>query len=811
MLKSVNIEDEIKKSYLEYSLSVIIGRAIPDVRDGLKPVHRRILYAMYELGNYYNRPYKKSARIVGDVIGKYHPHGDAAVYDALVRMAQSFNMRDPLVDGQGNFGSIDGDSPAAMRYTESRMSRLAGEFLADIEKETVNFRLNYDNTLHEPEVLPSKVPNLLINGATGIAVGMATNIPSHNLGEVIDGCLAFLENSEISCREIMKYIKGPDFATGAYLYGMKGLQEAYTTGRGSVKVRAKFNIEHRSRGLESIVVKEIPFALNKANLLQKIASLINDRKIEGISDLRDESDRNGIRIVIDLKKGTISDIVINKLYKYTALETSFGINMLSVVNNRPKLLNLKEYLEYFLQHRKEVVLRRSRFDLNKAEKRAHILEGLRIALDNIDEVVAIIKRSKTPAQAKENLIDRFGLSEAQSQAILDMRLQRLTNMEQSKIQEEYKEILQKIEYLKSVINDSEVLKSVIKEELEEIKQKYSTPRKTQILTEDPEQIEIEDLIADEEVVITLTRKGYIKRTTLSSYHQQKRGGKGISGMNLVENDFIQSMVTATNHQNLLLFTNWGRMFMLKVYQVPEGSRKSRGTHISNLLSLNKNEYVATALDQRDVNYKNSFMFITKDGMVKRSEISLYKNLRSSGLNAVNLRSGDELIAVKEVCPDDELLLITNQGFAIRFSCKEIRSTSRNTSGVKGIYLRNSDQVVSGVVVKSEGPKFLLTVTEKGYGKRTLLDNYRPQNRGGKGIINLKPTQKTGLVLGAIMVHEEDQIIMLTSENKIIRLSVKDIGTYGRNARGVKLINIMNGREVVCFDCILFEDSSIEKK
>lgn len=811
MLKSVNIEDEIKKSYLEYSLSVIIGRAIPDVRDGLKPVHRRILYAMYELGNYYNRPYKKSARIVGDVIGKYHPHGDAAVYDALVRMAQSFNMRDPLVDGQGNFGSIDGDSPAAMRYTESRMSRLAGEFLADIEKETVNFRLNYDNTLHEPEVLPTKVPNLLINGATGIAVGMATNIPSHNLGEVIDGCLAFLDNPEISCREIMKYIQGPDFATGAYLYGMKGLQEAYTTGRGSVKVRAKFNLEHRSRGLESIVVKEIPFALNKANLLQKIAALINDRKIEGISDLRDESDRNGIRIVIDLKKGTISDIVINKLYKYTALETSFGINMLSVVNNRPKLLNLKEYLEYFLQHRKEVVLRRSRFDLNKAEKRAHILEGLRIALDNIDEVVAIIKRSKTPAQAKENLIDRFGLSEAQSQAILDMRLQRLTNMEQSKIQEEYKEILQKIEYLKSVINDPEVLKSVIKEELEEIKQKYSTPRKTQILTEDPEQIEIEDLIADEEVVITLTRKGYIKRTTLSSYHQQKRGGKGISGMNLVENDFIQSMVTATNHQNLLLFTNWGRMFMLKVYQVPEGSRKSRGTHISNLLSLNKKEYVATALDQRDVNYQNSFMFITKDGMVKRSEISLYKNLRSSGLNAVNLRSGDELIAVKEVCPDDELLLITNQGFAIRFSCKEIRSTSRNTSGVKGIYLRNNDQVVSGVVVKNEGPNFLLTVTEKGYGKRTLLENYRPQNRGGKGIINLKPTQKTGLVLGAIMVHEEDQIIMLTSENKIIRLSVKDIGTYGRNARGVKLINIMNGGEVVCFDCILFEDSSIEKK
>lgn len=809
MLKTVNIEDEIKKSYLEYSLSVIIGRAIPDVRDGLKPVHRRILYAMHDLGNYYNRAYKKSARIVGDVIGKYHPHGDAAVYDALVRMAQDFNMREPLVDGQGNFGSIDGDAPAAMRYTESRMSRLAGEFLADIEKETVNFRINYDNTLYEPEVLPTKVPNLLVNGASGIAVGMATNIPPHNLGEVADALLLLLHNQQASIKELMLHIQGPDFPTKAYIYGLRGLQEAYETGRGSIKIRAKIQVEQKSKNQESLVIKEIPYALNKANLLQKIANLINERKIENISDLRDESDRNGIRIVIDLKKGALSDIVINKLYKYTALECSFGINMLAVVHNRPKLLNLKEYLELFLEHRKEVVLRRSRHDLRKAEQRAHILEGLRIALDNIDEVVRLIRNSSTPDQAKQGLIARFELTAEQSQAILDMRLQRLTNLERSKILEEYQEILKKIEYLKSIIQSSEVLTQVIQAELEELKSKYASPRMTQILDQDPDQIDIQDLIPDEEVVITLSRKGYIKRTTLSSYHQQKRGGKGLSGANLTNSDLVQALLTASNHQVLFLFTNLGRMLHLKVYQIPECSRKAKGTHISNLLELQKGESVATALGQKNIAWNNYYLFMTKKGMVKKSEVALYKNLRSTGLNAVSLNQDDELIAVREVDDNCQIILSTRQGFAIRFSCHDVRAMGRAAAGVKGIALRSGDEVTSGVIVPQEKEQgHLLTVTQLGFGKRTPLEHYRLQTRGGKGIINMKPSAKAGPVLGSMLVHDQDELIILTSENKMIRFRVSDVRICSRSAQGVKLVNMHDGKEVVCFDRILPE-SSIE--
>jgi DNA gyrase subunit A len=808
-LNTVTIEDEIKKSYLEYSLSVIIGRAIPDVRDGLKPVHRRILYAMHDLGNYYNRPYKKSARIVGDVIGKYHPHGDSAVYDALVRMAQKFNMRDPLVDGQGNFGSIDGDAPAAMRYTESRMSRLAGEFLADIEKNTVNFRENYDNTIQEPEVLPTKVPNLLINGAAGIAVGMATNIPPHNLGEVVDALLALLQDPQMTLLDLMQIIKGPDFPTGAMMYGLAGLREAYASGRGSVKIRARIETEERSRGGESLVITEIPYALNKANLLQKIAALINDRKIEGISDLRDESDRNGIRIVVDLKKGTLPDIVINKLYKYTALNTSFGINFMAVVNNRPKLLNLKEYLDLFIQHRKEVVLRRSRFDLEKAEYRAHILEGLRIALDNIDEVVATIRNSATPVEAKERLMHRFDLSAVQSQAILDMRLQRLTNLEQSKIQEEYRDILKTIEYLKSIIANAEVLKGVIQEELTELRRIYATPRKTQILPYDPEAIEVEDLIADEEVVITLTRKGYIKRTPLSSYNQQKRGGKGLAGANVSGSDLIQALVSSTNHQHLLLFTNLGRMLMLKVLQIPETSRRAKGAHISNLIDLHEQEYVATALGQRNIELHNSFMFITKNGRVKRSACELYKNMRASGLIALSLQRDDELIAVREVSEAMQMILITRQGFAIRFECSEIRSMGRNAAGVKGISLRKGDRVVSGVTVEANSSDSLLTVSELGYGKRTPLAQYRLQYRGGKGIINMKPSEKTGGVFGAMMVNEQDQIIVLTAEHKMIRFGVSDVRICSRAAQGVKLVNMDQGIEVVSFDRVLQESEMDE--
>ncbi|MFP4671443.1 MAG: DNA gyrase subunit A [Desulfohalobiaceae bacterium] len=806
--KTVSIEEEIKKSYLEYSLSVIIGRAIPDVRDGLKPVHRRILYAMHDLGNYYNRPYKKSARIVGDVIGKYHPHGDAAVYDALVRMAQNFNMREPLVDGQGNFGSIDGDAPAAMRYTESRMSKLAGEFLADIEKETVNFRINYDNTLYEPEVLPTKVPNLLVNGAAGIAVGMATNIPPHNLGEVVDALLLLLDNEQASTKELMQYIKGPDFPTGAFMYGSKGLQEAYETGKGSVRVRASIEVEQRSRNQESLVIKEIPYALNKANLLQKIASLINERKIEGISDLRDESDRNGIRVVIDLKKGALAEIVTNKLYKYTALESSYGINFLAVVHNRPKLLNLKEYLELFIEHRKEVVLRRSRYDLRKAEQRAHILEGLRIALDNIDEVVRLIRASSTPDEAKQGLMQRFGLSATQSQAILDMRLQRLTNMERSKIQEEYQEILKKIEYLKSIIQNHEVLIQAIRSELEELKTKYASPRLTEILPQDPNQIDVQDLIPDEEVVITLSRKGYIKRTPLASYQQQKRGGKGLSGANLTNSDLVQALVTATNHQMLFLFTNQGRVLNLKVYQIPESSRKAKGTHISNLLELQQKEFVTTVLGQKNIAWENHFLFISKQGMVKKTEVRQYRNLRSNGLNAVSLKSGDELIAVLEVDSSSQIVLCSRQGWAIRFSCQDVRPVGRVAAGVKGIALRPGDEVASGVIVPEEVQEqqkgHLLTVTQLGYGKRTPLEQYRLQTRGGKGIINMKPSARTGSVLGAMLVNDQDELIILNSENKMIRFRVSDIRICSRSAQGVKLVNMENGSQVVCFDRIIPE-------
>ncbi|ACV69755.1 DNA gyrase subunit A [Desulfohalobium retbaense] len=806
MLQSIHIEEEIKKSYLEYSLSVIIGRALPDVRDGLKPVHRRILYAMHDLGNTYNRPYKKSARIVGDVIGKYHPHGDAAVYDALVRMAQDFNMRHPLVDGQGNFGSLDGDAPAAMRYTESRMARISGEFLADIDKQTVNFRANYDNTLHEPEVLPTKVPNLLVNGASGIAVGMATNIPPHNLGEVTDALLALLDDPSLGLDQLLHYIKGPDFPTAALMYGRQGMRQAYATGRGSIKLRSRLHVEESKKGRESIVITEIPFALNKASLVEKIAQLVNEGKLEGISDLRDESDRNGIRIVIDLKRNTLSDIVINTLYKYTALETSYGINLLAVVNNRPQLLSLKQILELFLEHRKEVILRRSRYDLDKAEKRAHILEGLRIALDNIDEVVRLIRASATPAEAKAGLMQRFELSEVQSQAILDMRLHRLTNLERDKLLEEYRAVLERIEYLKSIIEQSEVLRGVVRDELQELRKTFASPRRTEILESDPNEIDIEDLIPDEEVVITLTRNGYIKRTPLSAYQQQKRGGKGVSGANVAQKDFVTDLMTGTNHQYLLLFTNKGRMHQLKVYQIPEGRRTARGTHIANLLPLDKEEYVATVLCMKDFDANHSFLFATKKGMVKRSAVHLYRNYRPHGLIAVNLRDGDELIAVREVDEESEIFLITHHGVAIRFACSEVRSMGRGAAGVKGIALRQEDAVVSCVIINGDGRDQLLTVSEQGYGKRTAIDYYRQQSRGGKGIINMRLTSKTGGVLGAMMVDETDELIMLTSMHKMLRIGTADIRICGRATQGVKLVSLDSEATVVCFDRIVSEEA-----
>ncbi|WP_459938203.1 DNA gyrase subunit A [Desulfonatronum parangueonense] len=801
MKNSIFIEEEMQRSYLEYSLSVIIGRAIPDVRDGLKPVHRRILYAMHDLGNTYNRAYKKSARIVGDVIGKYHPHGDSAVYDAMVRMAQDFSMREPLVDGQGNFGSIDGDAPAAMRYTEVRMAKLTSEFLQDIEKQTVPFRPNYDNTLQEPEVLPTKVPNLLLNGSSGIAVGMATNIPPHNLGELIDGLLLLLDKQNVEVADLLEYIKGPDFPTSGFIYGRHGIIDAYKTGRGSIKIRGKIEVEERSKQTESIVITEIPYALNKSNLVEKIAHIIHEKKVEGVSDLRDESDRNGIRIVLDLKKNAIPEVVINALYKFTPLETWFGFNMLAVVHNRPQLLNLKEILELFIEHRKEVVLNRTRFDLNKAEQRAHILEGLKIALENIDEVIELIKSSKTPLEAKEKLIDRFGFTDVQSQAILDMRLQRLTNLERDKLLAEYQELLKRIEYLKSILQNVDVLIQVIREELVEIKKLYATPRKSIIVEEDASSINMEDLIGDTEVVVTLSQRGYIKRTPMDIYQQQKRGGKGIYGVSMVSEDIISQVFTTTNHNYILLFTNKGRMYQIKAYNIPEGSRTARGIHASNLLPLDKDESIATVMTIKDFSTDKDFLFATKKGIVKRSQAQLYVNCRQSGLKAVNLNSDDELITVREISAHAEVLLVTKHGKSIRFSSSEIRPTGRATAGVKGIVLAHSDQVVSCVVTDDDQRHEVLTVSSNGYGKRTLLENYRSQSRGGKGVINMRVTPRTGHVVGSVLVQPEDELLLLTSAGKIIRINVAGISRVGRDAQGVTLVRMEADMMVVGFDRI----------
>ncbi|EKO39520.1 MAG: DNA gyrase, A subunit [Solidesulfovibrio magneticus str. Maddingley MBC34] len=807
MSDQIHIEEELKKSYLEYSLSVIIGRAIPDVRDGLKPVHRRILYAMHDLSNTYNRPYKKSARVVGDVIGKYHPHGDQSVYDALVRMAQDFSMRDAIVDGQGNFGSIDGDAAAAMRYTEVRMSRLAGEFLADIEKETVDFRPNYDNSLQEPAVLPTKVPNLLLNGSSGIAVGMATNIPPHNLGELCDGLLHLLDTPHCPVTDIIGLVKGPDFPTAASIYGGKGLIEAYTTGRGSIKIRGRTEVEERKKDYASVVIREIPYALNKSSLVEKIAALINDGRIEGVSDLRDESDRKGIRIVLDLKKGTIPDIVINALYKYTPLETSFGINMLVVADNRPALLNIKQMLEHFLTHRRDVILRRTKFDLRKSEERAHILEGLRIALDNIDEVVAIIRASKNAVEARERLMERFGLSERQAQAILDMRLQRLTNLERQKLIDEYNELIKLIEYLRSILENDEVLRGVIRDEIKEIKDRYATPRKTEIL-EDLEGINILDLIPDEDVVITLSRRGYIKRTKIDNYQQQKRGGKGIAGVATAGDDFVQSFCATTNHQQLLLFTNLGRMFMLPVHQIPEGQRTAKGAHIANLLPMDKEEFVATALSIREFSEERYFLFVTRKGMVKRTCTDLYKNCRSTGIIAVGLKENDELLTVKEIDDETEVLLATQQGLSNRFHISGVRPTGRGAAGVKGIALKGNDRVAAGVVITNASRCEVLTVSANGYGKRTSIEHYPIRNRGGSGVINMRVTPKTGQVIGAVMVGDDDELLLLTSANKIIRLSVSGISSVGRATQGVMLVRMDENDTVMGFD--LVDPSDLER-
>ncbi len=796
----ISIEKELRKSYLEYSLSVIVGRAIPDARDGLKPVHRRILFAQYELGNNYNRPHKKSARIVGDVIGKYHPHGDSAVYDALVRMAQDFSMRDPLVEGQGNFGSIDGDSPAAMRYTEVRMARLAQEFLGDLDKNTVDFRPNYDNTLQEPCVMPAKVPNLLLNGSSGIAVGMATNIPPHNLGELCDALQFLLDNPQCGVDDLMEYVKGPDFPTRGFVYAGKGLYDAYHTGRGTVKMRGRIEVEERKKGAQSIVIREIPFGLNKSSLVEKIAALVNDRKIDGVTDLRDESDRKGIRVVIDLKRGVIPDIVVNSLYKFTPLESSFGINMLAVLDNRPQLFNLKSALTCFVDHRREVVIRRTRFDLEKAEARAHILEGLRIAIDHIDEVVALIRKSSNPDEARGALMQRFGFSEIQAKAILEMRLQRLTGLQREELLNEYKDLLQKIQFYKSVLENTEILRGEIKKEIAEVKEMFATPRRTEVIREALEHIDIEDLIPDEEVVITLSRRGYMKRTNLENYQQQKRGGKGIAALHTTEDDYVQEFLSTSNHQYLCLFTNKGRMHQLKAHQVPEGSRTAKGVHINNLLPLEENEWVTTVLALREFAEDKFFLFVTKKGMVKRSSASLYARCRKTGLMAVGLRDDDELVVVRLVRDNSHAVLVTTDGFAIRFSCRDVRPMGRTATGVKGIALRRKDFVVAGVIIKDvDQSTEIMSISANGYGKRTSVDLYRLQSRGGKGIINFRVTAKTGSVVGAMPVTDSDGLILLTSANKIVRIGVEEVRSKGRATMGVMLVRLDEGAHVVGFD------------
>lgn len=780
----ISVEDSIKGSYLDYAMSVIVGRALPDVRDGLKPVHRRVLYAMHEMGVSHNKPFKKSARIVGDVIGKFHPHGDAAVYDTVVRLAQDFSMRYQLIDGQGNFGSVDGDSAAAMRYTEIRMSRIAEEMLADIDKETVDFIPNYDNSLVEPVVLPTKIPNLIINGTSGIAVGMATNIPPHNLSEIIDALVYMIDNPDYSHEDIFRIVKGPDFPTAGIIMGINDIRNAYITGRGSIKVRAKAEIEEFKSGKQQIVVTEIPYLVNKASLIEKIAELVRDKKIVGITDLRDESDRDGIRVVIEIKKGELPDVILNQLFKFTQLETSFGFNMVALVNGKPQTLSLFRILEEFLNHRVVVVTRRTRYLLKKAEERLHILEGLKTAVENIDEVIKIIKASKDTQSAKSNLIERFNFSDVQAQAILEMRLQKLTGLEIDKLIEEYKNTLKNIEYYKTILSNHSVLMGIIREELIEIKDKYGDDRKT-VIESDAEELFIEDLIPDSETVVTITHNGYIKRTLLSSFTSQRRGGKGKSATMSKGDDFVQSLILSTNHSKLLFFTNKGRIHFLKTYELPESAPGTRGRHIANLLSLEPEEYIASAVSVSE-NTKDKYIFMcTKYGTVKKVDVEQFKSGRS-GMIAIKLKEGDEIIGTELTSDDDNIILATKKGKTLQFSSQDVRPMGRNAVGVRGITLSKDDRVVSMEVIS--GHPFILTVTSNGFGKCSLVTDYRIQNRGGKGLKLAKINEKTGPVVGARQVKMEDDIMLIVKSGKIIRISVSEIPVLSRDTQGVKLMN-----------------------
>ena len=798
----IEIAEEMKKSYIDYSMSVIVGRALPDVRDGLKPVHRRILYSMSELNLTPDKPYRKSARIVGDVLGKYHPHGDSAVYLAMVRMAQDFSTRGLLVDGQGNFGSVDGDSPAAMRYTEARMSKLALELLRDIDKETVDFVPNFDESLKEPAVLPSRYPNLLVNGSNGIAVGMATSIPPHNLGEVIDATVHLIDNEECSVDDLMKFVKGPDFPTSAIIMGKENIAEAYRTGRGKVKVRARAVIEELPKGKQQIVVTEIPYQVNKAKLVERIAELVKDKKVEGISDLRDESNRNGMRIVIELKRDVNANIVLNNLYKHSQMEETFSVIMLALVNGQPKVLNLNQILYHYVQHQKDVVTRRTKFELNKAEARAHILEGLRIALDNIDAVISLIRASKTTQEAKSGLMEKFGLTDIQAQAILDMRLQRLTGLERDKIEAEYEELIKKINRLKEILANERLLLNVIKEEMLIIKENYADERRTEIRHAEGE-IDMRDLIEDEEIAITLTHFGYIKRLPADTYKSQKRGGRGISALTTREEDFVKHLVSTTTHSKLLFFTNKGRVFRLNAYEIPEGKRQAKGTAIVNLLQLGPNEKIATllAIDEKDDN--KYLLLATKNGIVKKTDREEFKNINKAGLIAIGLREDDELIGVKVTDGNKDVLLVTKEGMSIRFDENDIRSMGRSAMGVKGITLSNDDKVVS-MSLCEEGTD-VLVVSENGFGKRTDINEYRTQIRAGKGIKTYNIAEKTGKLVGAEMVNEDDEMMIINSDGVLIRLRVNEISLFGRVTSGVKLMKTDDEVNVVSISKIKMEE------
>jgi DNA gyrase subunit A len=801
-IQPVEIEEEIKYSYLDYAMSVIVSRALPDVRDGLKPVQRRVLYTMYELGLLHNRPYKKCARIVGETLGKYHPHGDAAVYDTLVRLAQDFTMRYPLVDGQGNFGSIDGDSPAAMRYTEARLSAIAEEMLQDIEKNTVDFRPNFDETLKEPEVLPTILPNLLVNGSSGIAVGMATNIPPHNLNEIVDGLIALLKNPDLPVEKLMKYVKGPDFPTGGIIVGLSGIKEAYTTGKGRIIVRAKASIENY-KGRSRIVITEIPYQVNKASLIEKIAELVQERKIEDISDIRDESDKDGMRIVIELRRDAQPEVVLNNLYKHTNLQTTFGVIMLALVNGVPKILNLKEMMNEFINFRLNVIVRRTKFELDDAEKRAHILEGLKIALDNIDEIVELIKKSKDPETAKVNLMKKFKLSEIQAKAILDMRLQRLTGLERSKVESEYKETIKLIEKLKSILRSKELQKELIHEELLKLKEKYGDERRTLII-EGEEDFSVEDLIAEEDVVITITHNGFIKRYPVSGYRRQNRGGKGITAAVTKDDDFIEHMFVASTHHYIIFFTDRGRAYSLKVHEIPEGSRASRGRSISHLIKKDADEKITAFVAVKEFSENLFVTMVTKMGLVKKVPLMEFATTRKTGLIAITLNRGDRLVDARLTDGGQDLIIGTKKGMAIRFNEKDIRPMGRQAAGVRGIKLEKDDEVIGMIAVKRSGTT-ILVVTEKGFGKRSDLNDYRITHRGGKGIITVKVNDKTGDMVAIKEVLDNDDVMIVTTKGYLIRQHIKDIKIMSRQAQGVKLIKLNHGDTIASVASVVTEE------